>query len=101
MTEHTSLMIFLASSLTVAWALWVLEGLCPSTMMEFSMEQLYVSTRLWVLMTLSLKVTGHFVPHQGIGLPLGIGVDRRFFKVFKALESLEESGFCAVPSVFS
>ena len=98
MTEHTSLRVFLASSLTVAWALWVLEGLCPLTMMEFSMEQLYVSTRLWVLMTLSLKVTGHFVPHQGIGLPLGIGVDRRFFK---ALESLEESGFCAVPSVFS
>ena len=98
MTERTSLMVFLASSLTVAWALWVLEGLCPSTMTEFSMEQLYVSTRLWVLMTLSLKVTGHFVPHQGIGLPLGIGVDRRFFK---ALESLEESGFCAVPSVFS
>ena len=98
MTERTSLMVFLASSLTVAWALWVLEGLCPLTMMEFSMEQLYVSTRLWVLMTLSLKVTGHFVPHQGIGLPLGIGVDRRFFK---ALESLEESGFCAVPSVFS
>ena len=61
------------------------------------MEQLYVSTRLWVLMTLSLKVTGHFVPHQGIGLPLGIGVDR----FFKAFESLEESGFCAVPSVFS
>ena len=98
MTECNSLMVFLASSLTVAWALWVLEGLCPSTMTEFSMEQLYVSTRLWVLMTLSLKVTGHFVPHQGIGLPLGIGVDRRFFK---ALESLEESGFCAVPSVFS
>ena len=98
MTERTSLMVFLVSSLTVAWALWVLEGLCPSTMTEFSMEQLYVSTRLWVLMTLSLKVTGHFVPHQGIGLPLGIGVDRRFFK---ALESLEESGFCAVPSVFS
>ena len=98
MTERTSLMVFLASSLTVAWALWVLEGLCPLTMTEFSMEQLYVSTRLWVLMTLSLKVTGHFVPHQGIGLPLGIGVDRRFFK---ALESLEESGFCAVPSVFS
>ena len=98
MTERTSLMVFLASSLTVAWALWVLEGLCPLTMTEFSMEQLYVSTRLWVLMTLSLKVTGHFVPHQGIGLPLGIGVDRRFLK---ALESLEESGFCAVPSVFS
>ena len=98
MTERTSLMVFLVSSLTVAWALWVLEGLCPSTMTEFSMEQLYVSTRLWVLMTLSLKVTGHFVPHQGIGLPLGIGVDRRFLK---ALESLEESGFCAVPSVFS
>ena len=98
MTERTSLMVFLVSSLTVAWALWVLEGLCPSTMTEFSMAQLYVSTRLWVLMTLSLKVTGHFVPHQGIGLPLGIGVDRRFLK---ALESLEESGFCAVPSVFS
>ena len=97
MTERTFLMVFLVSSLTVAWALWVLEGLCPSTMTEFSMEQLYVSTRLWVLMTLSLKVTGHFVPHQGIGLPLGIGVDR----FFKAFESLEESGFCAVPSVFS
>ena len=97
MTERTSLMVFLVSSLTVAWALWVLEGLCPLTMTEFSMEQLYVSTRLWVLMTLSLKVTGHFVPHQGIGLPLGIGVDR----FFKAFESLEESGFCAVPSVFS
>ena len=98
MTERTSLMVFLASSLTVAWALWVLEGLCPSTMTEFSMEQLCVSTHLWVLMTLSLKVTGHFVSHQGIGLPLGIGADRRFFKAF---ESLEESGFCAVPSVFS
>ena len=84
MTERTSLMVFLASSLTVAWALWVLEGLCPLTMTEFSMEQLYVSTRLWVLMTLSLKVTGHFVPHQGIGLPLGIGVDRRFLKAFQS-----------------
>ena len=84
MTERTFLMVFLVSSLTVAWALWVLEGLCPSTMTEFSMEQLYVSTRLWVLMTLSLKVTGHFVPHQGIGLPLGIGVDRRFLKAFQS-----------------
>ena len=98
MADTPQLKFFLIPSLTIAWALWVLEGLCPSTMTEFSMAQLFVSTRLWVLMTLSLKVTGHFVPHQGIGLPLGIGVDRRFFK---ALESLEESGFCAVPSVFS
>ena len=84
MTERTSLMVFLVSSLTVAWALWVLEGLCPSTMTEFSMAQLFVSTRLWVLMTLSLKVTAFSVSHQGIGLPLGIGVDRRFLKAFQS-----------------
>ena len=84
MTERTSLMVFLVSSLTVAWALWVLEGLCPSTMTEFSMAQLFVSTRLWVLMTLSLKVTVFCVSHQGIGLPLGIGVDRRFLKAFQS-----------------
>ena len=71
MTERTSLMVFLASSLTVAWALWVLEGLCPSTMMEFSMEQLYVSTRLWVLMTLSRKVTGSLCVPSGDWAALG------------------------------
>ena len=71
MTERTPLMVFLASSLTVAWALWVLEGLCPSTMMEFSMEQLYVSTRLWVLMTLSLNVTGSLCVPSGDWAALG------------------------------
>ena len=101
MTERTSFMAFLASSLTVAWARWVLEGLCPSTMMEFSMEQLYVSTHLWVLMTLSLKVTGFCVSHQGIGLPLGIGVYRRFLKAFKSFSKFKRKWFLCCALVFS
>ena len=71
MAEHTSPTFFLFPSLTIGWALWVLEGLCPSTMMEFSMEQLYVSTRLWVLMTLSLKVTGSLCVPSGDWAALG------------------------------
>ena len=53
MTEHTPPMLFLIPSFTLAWALWVLEGLCPLALMGFSEEQPYVSTHLLVLMALS------------------------------------------------
>ena len=78
MAEHTSPTFFLVSSLTIAWALWVLEGLCLLALMGFSEEQLYVSTCLLVLIPLSLQVTwSPCVPSRvwaRIGLPLGIGV---------------------------
>ena len=78
MAEHTSPMFFLASSLTIAWALWVLEGLCLLALMGFSEEQLYVPTCLLVLIPLSLQVIwSPCVPSRvwaWIGLPLGIGV---------------------------
>jgi len=78
MAEHTSPTFFLVSSLTIAWALWVLEGLCLLALMGFSEEQLYVSTCLLVLIPLSLQVTwSPCVPSRvwaWIGLPLGIGV---------------------------
>ena len=57
MEEHTSPTFFLFPSLTVAWALWVLEGLHLSALKGFSREQLHVSTIFWVLMALPLKVT--------------------------------------------
>ena len=57
MEEHTSPTFFLFPSLTVAWALWVLEGLHLSALKGFSREQLHVSTIFLVLMFLPLKVT--------------------------------------------
>ena len=57
MEEHTSPAFFLSLSLTVAWALWVLEGLHLSALKGFSREQLHVSTIFLVLMFLPLKVT--------------------------------------------
>ena len=44
MEEHTSPTFFLFPSLTVAWALWVLEGLHLLALKGFSREQLHVST---------------------------------------------------------
>ena len=57
MEEHTSPTFFLFPSLTVAWALWVLEGLHLSALKGFSREQLHVSTIFSVLTALPLKVT--------------------------------------------
>ena len=57
MEEHTSPTFFLFPSLTIAWALWVLEGLHLSALKGFSREQLHVSTIFLVLMFLPLKVT--------------------------------------------
>ena len=57
MAEHTSPTFFLFPSLTIAWALWVLEGLHLLALKGFSREQLHVSTIFWVLMALPLKVT--------------------------------------------
>ena len=57
MAEHSSPTFFLFASLTIAWAFWVLEGLCLLALMEFSREQLHVSTHLLVLLTLSMQVT--------------------------------------------
>ena len=44
MAEHTSPTFFLFPSLTIAWALWVLEGLHLLALKGFSREQLHVST---------------------------------------------------------
>ena len=53
MAELTSPMFFLIPSLTIAWALSVMEGLHPLALMGFSEEQLCASTHLLVLMALS------------------------------------------------
>ena len=80
MAELTSL-TFLAPSLTIAWALWALEGLYPLALMGFFKEQLYVSMRILVLKPFSLQVTRSWhVPLRvwaQFGLPLGAGVARR------------------------
>ena len=78
MAEHSSPTFFLALSVTIDWALWVLEGLCLLASMGFSKEQLHVSTHLLVLMPLPLQVTWSLCVPSGIWaqirLPLGIGV---------------------------
>ena len=53
MAEHTPPMFFFIPSLTIAWALSVMEGLHPLALMGFSEEQLCASTHLLVLMALS------------------------------------------------
>lgn len=54
MAKLTSL-TFLAPSLTIAWALWALEGLYPLALMGFFKDQLYVSMRILVLKPFSLQ----------------------------------------------
>ena len=80
MADLTSL-TFLAPSLTIAWALWVLEGLCPLALMGFFKEQRHVSRSILVLKPLSLQVTWSWRVPLGVwaqfGLPLGTGVARR------------------------
>ena len=79
--ELTSPPFFLIPSLTIAWGLWVLEGLCPLALKGFFKEQLCVSTHILVLKAFSLKVTWSWsvpsVVWAQFGLPLGIGVGRR------------------------
>lgn len=58
MAKLTSL-TFLAPSLTIAWALWALEGLYPLALMGFFKDQLYVSMRILVLKPFSLQVFLH------------------------------------------
>ena len=81
MAELTSPMFILVPSLTIAWALWVLEGLCLLALKGFSTEQLYFSDHILVLMSLSLKVTRSLYVLSGVwawfGLPLGLGTGRR------------------------
>ena len=81
MAEHTSPTFFLFPSLTIGWALWVLEGLCPLALKGLSKEQLYFSPPILVLMAWSLQVTRSFCVPSGvwalIGLSLGTGVGRR------------------------
>ena len=81
MAELTSPMFFLFPSLTIAWALWVLEGLCPLALKGFSKEQLYFSPHILMFMLLSLQVTWSLCVPSGIlaliGLPLGTGIGRR------------------------
>ena len=66
---------FLIPSLIIALALCVLEGLCPLTLKEFSMEQLHVSMHFLALISLPLEVTWSLCVPSGvwgqIGLPLG------------------------------
>ena len=80
MAKLTSL-TFLAPSLTIAWALWALEGLYPLALMGFFKDQLYVSMRILVLKPFSLQVTRSWHVSLGVwaqfGLPLGAGVARR------------------------
>ena len=80
MAEHTLPTFLLFPPLTIAWAFWVLEGLCLLLLMEFSREQLHVSTHLLVLLTLSVQVTWASCVPSGAweqnGLPLGTGVGR-------------------------
>ena len=79
--ELTSPMFFISPSLTIAWALWVLEGLCPLALKGFSKEQLYFSPPILEFMASSLQVTWSLCVPSGmlalIGLPLGTGVGRR------------------------
>ena len=68
MTEHTSPTIFLIPSLTIAWALWDLEDLCPLILKGFSMEQQDVSMHIMVLISLPLEVTWSLCVHPIRGL---------------------------------
>ena len=74
-------MFFLILCLTIAWALSVLEGLCPLALKGFSKEQLYFSPHILMFMLLSLQVTWSLCVPSGIlaliGLPLGTGIGRR------------------------
>ena len=70
MAEHTSTTFYLAPSLTIAQALWVLEGLCLLALMGLSKEQLRVSMHLSVLMSLLLQVMWSW-SHPGCGHRLG------------------------------
>lgn len=68
--------MFLVPSLPAAWAHWALAGLCLLALAGFSMEQLRVSLRLWVLMASPPQVTRSFCLIGGwaqFGLPLGTG----------------------------
>ena len=71
MAEHSSPTFFLFASLTIAWAFWVLEGLCLLALMEFSREQLHVSTHLLVLLALSMQVTWALCVPSGFGNRMG------------------------------
>ena len=79
--ELTSPMFFLFPSLTIAWALWVLEGLCPLALKGFSKEQLYSSPHVLEFIASSLQVTWSLCVPSGVwplvGLPLSTGVGRR------------------------
>ena len=71
MAEHTSSTFFLFASLTLAWAFGVLEGLCLLLLMQFSREQLHVSTHLLVLLALSVQVTRASCVPSGFGNRMG------------------------------
>ena len=78
--EHIPSMFFLIPSLTIAWALSVVEGLCPWALMGFSEEQLYVSTHVLLLKPWLLQVTWSLCVPSGawaqFPLPFGTGVGR-------------------------
>ena len=80
MAELTSPTFFIPS-FTVAWVLWVLEGLYPLIMKGFSMEQLHVSMHFLALIPLPLEVTWSLCVSSEVwaqfGLPLGVRVGRR------------------------
>lgn len=67
MAKHNLPIFFLVLSLTIAWALWALEGLCLLVLVGFSKEQLHVSTHLLVLTALPLQVTRSFCFIPGLG----------------------------------
>ena len=71
MADTPQLKFFLIPSLTIAWALWVLEGFCLLALKGFSMEQQHVSMLFLVLTSVPLQVTCHCVSHEGCGYSVG------------------------------
>lgn len=93
--------MFLLFPLSIAWALWGLEGLYLLALMGFSAEQLRVSTHLLVLTALPPQVTQSFCPIWGLGTvwaALGHRVGRRFACIWRFTK--QENFVPSCPCVF-
>ena len=92
MAELTSPTFSFIPYFTVAWVLWVLEGLYPLIMKGFSTEQLHVSMHFLALIPLLLEVTWSLCVSLGVwaqfGLPLGVRVNRRLDYVWTSRGNL-------------
>ena len=95
MTELTSPTFFLVPSLTLAWALWVLEGLCPLALKGLFMERRHVSMPLLALMSLPLQVMWSLCVLSRVWAGRAVLGCRGWEKVRLPLEVQEGRGFCA------